>query len=171
MQQPVGRLRGVIDIRLVREQPDLVRASQRARGEDESLVGLLVTADEERRAAGVRFDTTRAEQKDVGRQVAQASGADRDALLARGRELAEAVRAAETERDEAAARADAALMALSNVVEPDAPVGGEADFRVIEHVGSPRDFAAEGFEPRDHLELGQLLGAIDVVVSASPVTV
>jgi seryl-tRNA synthetase len=152
----------VIDLRVVREQPELVKASQRARGEDESLVDVLVAADEERRAAGARFDTTRAEQKDVGRQVAQASGADRDALLARGRELADAVKAAEVERDEAAERAQAALMALSNVVEADAPVGGEADFRVIEHVGQPRDFAAEGFEPRDHVELGQLLGAIDV---------
>ena len=152
----------MIDLRVVREQPDLVRASQRARGEDESLVDVLVAADEERRAAGTRYDTTRAEQKDVGRQVAGATGDARDALLARGRELAEAVRAAEAERDAAAERADAALMALSNVVEADAPVGGEADFRVVEHVGSPRDFAAEGFEPRDHLELGQLLGAIDV---------
>jgi seryl-tRNA synthetase len=152
----------VIDLRLVREQPDLVRASQRARGEDESLVDRLVVADEERRAAGVRYDTTRAEQKDVGRQVAQSAGQEREALLARGRELADAVRLAETERDAAAERADAALLALSNVVEAEAPVGGEADFRVLEHVGQPRDFTAEGFEPRDHVELGQLLGAIDV---------
>jgi seryl-tRNA synthetase len=152
----------VIDLRVVREQPELVKTSQRARGEDESLVDVLVAADEQRRAAGARFDTARAEQKDVGRQVAKASGADRDALLARGRELADTVKAAEAERDEAAERAQAALMALSNVVEPDAPVGGEADFRVIEHVGKPRDFAAEAFEPRDHVELGQLLGAIDV---------
>ncbi len=152
----------MIDLRLVREQPDLVRSSQRARGEDESIVDALVSADERRRAAGARFDTTRAEQKDVGRQVAQAAGADKDALLARGRELSVAVKAAEVERDEAATEADRLLLALSNVVEPDAPVGSEADFRVVEHVGRPRDFAAEGFEPRDHVELGQLLGAIDV---------
>ncbi len=152
----------MIDLRIVREQPELVRASQRVRGEDESLVDTLVAADERRRVAGARFDTTRAEQKDVGRQVAQASGADKDALLARGRELSAAVKVAEAERDEAAAVADAALLALSNVVEPDAPVGAEADFRVVEHVGQPRDFAAEGFEPRDHVELGRLLGAIDV---------
>ena len=152
----------MIDLRVVREQPELVKASQRARGEDESLVDVLVAADEQRRAAGARFDTARAEQKDVGRQVARASGADRDALLARGRELADAVKGAEAERDEAAERAQSALMALSNVVEAEAPVGGEADFRVMEHIGKPREFAAEGFEPRDHIELGQLLGAIDV---------
>ena len=51
---------------------------------------------------------------------------------------------------------------LSNVVESGAPVGGEEDFTVLEHVGTPRDFAAEGFEPRDHVDLGKLLGAIDV---------
>ena len=152
----------MIDLRVVREQPELVKASQRARGEDESLVDVLVAADEQRRAAGARFDTARAEQKDVGRQVARASGADRDALLARGRELADAVKGAEAERNEAAERAQSALMALSNVVEAEAPVGGEADFRVMEHIGKPREFAAEGFEPRDHIELGQLLGAIDV---------
>jgi seryl-tRNA synthetase len=152
----------VIDLRIVREQPDLVRASQRARGEDDGLVDALVSADELRRAAGARFDSTRAEQKENGRQVAQASGPGRDALLVRGRELAAVVKAAESERDGAAAEADRLLMALSNVVEPDAPVGGEADFRVVEHVGRPRDFVAEGFQPRDHVELGQLLGAIDV---------
>src|SRR5262249_60431884 len=124
----------------------------RARGEDESLVDQPVAADEDRGAAGTRYDTTRAEQKDVGRQVAQSAGDERETLLARGRELAEAVRQAESERDAAAERADAALLALSNVVESDAPVGGEADFRVVEHVGQPRDFAAEGFEPRDHVE-------------------
>ena len=152
----------MIDLRLVRDQPDLVRDSQRARGEDPGLVDALVAADEDRRAAGTRFDAMRAEQKDVGREVARARGAEKDALLARARELSTAVKAAEAVRDEAATEADRLLLALSNVVEPDAPVGAEADFRVLQHVGTPRDFVAEGFEPRDHVELGQLLGAIDV---------
>jgi seryl-tRNA synthetase len=152
----------VIDLRLVREQPDLVRASQLARGEDSEVVDRLLVADERRRTAGARFDTLRAEQKDVGRQVAQASGPEKEQLLDAGRELALQVRAAEAERDAAGELADELLRALSNVVEPAAPVGGEADYTVLEHVGSPRDFAAEGFEPRDHVELGRLLGAIDV---------
>jgi seryl-tRNA synthetase len=152
----------VIDLRLVREQPDLVRASQRARGEDESLVDALVAADEQRRASGVRFDTLRAEQKVVGKDVARAQGDEKAALLARAKELAAQVREAEAASTEAAARAEELLLGLSNVVEAAAPVGGEADFTVLQEIGSPRDFAAEGFTPKDHLELGQLLGAIDV---------
>jgi seryl-tRNA synthetase len=152
----------VIDLRIVREQPDVVRDSQRARGEDPGIVDRLLVADEQRRSAGARFDALRADQKDVGRQVAQASGAEKERLLEAGRELALRVRAAEAERDTAGAAADELLRGLSNVVDPAAPVGGEADYTVLEHVGTPRDFAAEGFEPRDHVELGRLLGAIDV---------
>jgi seryl-tRNA synthetase len=152
----------VIDLRLVREQPDAVRASQLARGEDPSVVDALVAADERRRSAGTRFDGLRAEQRAVGKRVAQASGQEKAALLAQGRELATQVKDAETTRDTAGAEADAAMLALSNLVDPQAPVGGEADYVVREHVGTPRDFAAEGFVPRDHVELGRTLGAIDV---------
>jgi len=152
----------VIDLRLVREHPDVVRASQRARGEDESLVDALVAADERRRASGTRFEQLRAEQKVVGKDVARAQGDEKAALLAQAKDLAADVRVAEAESSAAAVEAEALLLALSNVVDPAAPVGGEADFTVLQTVGSPRDFAAEGFTPRDHLELGQLLGAIDV---------
>ncbi len=152
----------MIDLRLIREQPDLVRASQRARGEDESLVDALVAADELRRASGVHFDTLRAEQKVVGKDVARATGDEKAALLAKAKDLATQVREAETASAQASAQAEELLLALSNVVNPAAPVGGEADFVVLRQVGTPRDFTQEGFTPRDHVELGQLLGAIDV---------
>jgi seryl-tRNA synthetase len=152
----------VIDLRIVREQPDLVRASQLARGEDPSIVDRLVLADERRRSAGTRYDSMRAEQKEIGRAVAQATGDARDAALARAAELSTVVKQAEAERDEATAEADLLLRALSNVVDPAAPTGGESDFTVLQVVGTPRDFAAEGFQPRDHVELGQMLGAIDI---------
>ena len=154
--------RGVIDLRLVREQPDLVRSSQRARGEDEALVDALVAADEDRRASGVLFDTLRAEQKVVGRDVAGAHGEQKAALLVKAKNLATQVREAEAAAAQAAIRSHDLLLALSNVVDGAAPVGGEADFTVIAEVGVPRDFGAEGFAPKDHVELGQLLGAIDV---------
>jgi seryl-tRNA synthetase len=151
----------VIDLRLLREDPEAVRASQRARGESVELVDQLLHADEARRRAGTAYDILRAEQKTVGRKVAQATGDEKAVLLADAQTLAADVRTAEAERDRADADADALLRALSNIVDADAPVGGEDDYRVITHVGSPRDFTAEGFEPRDHLELGELLGAID----------
>lgn len=157
-----GTLLPVIDLRLLREAPDRVRASQRARGEDEAIVDALLAADERRRASGVAFDQLRAEQRSVGKEVAKAKGDERADLLQRAQALAADVKAADAARDEAAAEAEKLLLELSNVVEDEVPPGGEDDFVTLEEVGTPRDFAAEGFEPRDHVELGKLLGAIDV---------
>jgi seryl-tRNA synthetase len=151
----------VIDLRLLREDPDRVRASQRARGEDVALVDELLSADERRRSAISRFDELRAEQRQLGKQIPKAQGEEKAALLARTKELAEAVRTADAEQQRAADDAQQLLLRLGNIVHPDVPVGGEEDFVVLEQIGVPRDFAAEGFTPRDHLELGELLGAID----------
>jgi seryl-tRNA synthetase len=151
----------VIDLRLLREDPDRVRASQRARGEDVGLVDALLSADERRRSSGTRFDELRAEQKQLGRLIPKAQGEEKTSLLARAKELADAVKAADTEQQQAAEEAQELLLRLGNIVHPDAPIGGEEDFVVLEQIGTPRDFAAEGFTPRDHLELGELLGAID----------
>jgi seryl-tRNA synthetase len=152
----------VLDLRQLRDQPDVVRDSQRARGEDPSLVDAALAADERRRAAVLAFDTLRAEQKSLGKEVARTTGDDKVALLERTKQLATQVRAAEAAQREAEEALRALALDLSNVVEPEVPVGGEEDFAVLEHVGTPRDFAAEGFEPRDHVDLGRLLGAIDV---------
>lgn len=151
----------MIDLRLLRENPDLVRASQRARGEDVDLVDRLLSADERRRSSGTRFDELRAEQKRLGKLIPRAEGEEKAELLARAGTLSSEVKAADAAREEAAAEAAALLLQLSNVVHPDVPVGGEEDFTVRETVGEIRDFEAEGFAPRDHLELGQALGAID----------
>ncbi|GAA1911481.1 serine--tRNA ligase [Streptantibioticus ferralitis] len=152
----------MIDLRLLREDPDRVRASQRARGEDVGLVDALLSADERRRSSGSRFDQLRAEQKVLGKRIPKATGDEKAELLKQAAELSAAVKAADAEQDEAAEEAQRLLRQLGNVVHPDVPVGGEEDFAVLETVGTPRDFAAEGFEPKDHLELGQSLGAIDV---------
>ncbi|WP_062209582.1 serine--tRNA ligase [Streptomyces sp. NBRC 109706] len=151
----------MIDLRLLRENPDLLRASQRARGEDVGLVDSLLSADERRRSSGTRFDELRAEQKRLGKLIPRAQGEEKTELLARAGELSQAVKAADAERETANAEAGELLLKLSNVVHPDVPVGGEDDFTVRETHGEIRDFEAEGFTPKDHLELGQALGAID----------
>ena len=138
-----------------------MRASQRARGEDVALVDSLLSADERRRSSGTRFDQLRAEQKQLGKLIPKAQGEEKAELLRRTKELADAVKAADAEQQEAADEAQRLLLQIGNLVHPDAPVGGEEDFVVLEQHGTPRDFAAEGFTPRDHLELGELLGAID----------
>jgi seryl-tRNA synthetase len=152
----------VIDLRLLREDPDRVRASQRARGEDVALVDALLSADERRRSSGVRFDELRNEQKSLGKLIPKASADEKADLLKRAEQLKADVKAAEAERDAADAETQELLLKLGNLVHPDVPVGGEEDFVTLETHGTIRDFAAEGFEPKDHLELGQLLGAIDV---------
>lgn len=139
-----------------------MRASQRARGEDVALVDALLSADERRRSSSVRFDELRAEQKALGKLIPKASGDEKAVLLKKAGELAAAVKAADAAQDEAKEETQALLRKLGNLVHPDVPVGGEEDFTVLETHGTIRDFAAEGFEPKDHLELGELLGAIDV---------
>ncbi|MFD5029750.1 serine--tRNA ligase [Streptomyces sp. NPDC058405] len=152
----------MIDLRLLREDPDRVRASQRARGEDVALVDALLSADERRRSSGVRFDELRSEQKSLGKLIPKASAEEKAELLKKAEQLKADVKAADAEQHEADDEAKRLLLQLGNVVHPDVPVGGEEDFVVLETHGTIRDFAAEGFEPKDHLELGEALGAIDV---------
>lgn len=152
----------MLDLKLLRDDPDAVRRSQVARGEDPDLVDAAIAADEQRRASIVRFEELRAEQKAFGKLVAGSDGEQKQQLLSTTKELAGQVKDAEYAVRQAEERLREVQLQLSNVVEPDAPVGAEEDFVVLEHSGTPRDFAAEGFEPRDHLELGRLLGAIDV---------
>jgi seryl-tRNA synthetase len=149
----------VIDLRTAREDPELVRASQRVRGEDESLVDTLLSVDERRRSAVANADSLRAEQKQLGKQVGKASGEDREKLLARGKELAAEVRAAEAEQAEADAALAEVQRSIQNLVEEGAPAGGEDDYVVLKHVGEVPDL---GFQPKDHLELGEGLRAIDM---------
>jgi seryl-tRNA synthetase len=152
----------VIDLRLLREDPDRVRASQRARGEDVGLVDALLSADERRRSSGSRYDELRNEQKQLGKLVSKAQGEEKAELLKRTSVLAAEVKAANAEQNEAGEEAQRLLGQFANLLHPDAPIGGEEDFVTLEHIGTPRDFAAEGFEPRDHVELGRILGAIDI---------
>ncbi len=139
-----------------------MRASQRARGEDVALVDALLSADERRRSSGVRFDELRAEQKALGKLIPKAAGDEKAELLKKAGQLSADVKAADADRDAADSETQELLQRLGNLVHPDVPVGGEEDFVTLETHGSIRDFAAEGFEPKDHLELGQILGAIDV---------
>jgi seryl-tRNA synthetase len=152
----------VIDLRILREDPDRVRAAQTKRGAPVEVVDELLAADERRRSAIADFEHLRAEQKTLGKQIPQASGEERQELLDRTRELAAAVKQADAAQADADALFRAVWATVPNLAAEEAPSGGEDDYVVLEHVGKPRDFAAEGFEPKDHLELGRLLGAIDV---------
>ncbi|GAA0533026.1 seryl-tRNA synthetase [Saccharopolyspora erythraea NRRL 2338] len=149
----------MIDLKTLREDPEAVRASQRARGEDASVVDALLSADERRRSAVSRADSLRAEQKQLGKQVGKAAGEEREHLLKKAKELSAQVKDAEAEQAEADQALVEAQKKLSNIVGPGVPPGGEDDYAVLKHVGVPPEF---DFEVKDHLELGTSLGAMDM---------
>ena len=152
----------MIDPRILRDEPDRVRASQRKRGLSESVVDDALAADRARRDAIVAFESKRAEQKKLGGEVAKAQGDDKARLLAQTKAVAAEVKELEERQRVAEERWTTILKSIHNVTADETPAGGEDDFVTLEHVGTPRDFAAEGFEPRDHVELGRMLGAIDL---------
>ncbi len=149
----------MIDIKFLRENPDVVRASQKGRGEDVTLVDQVIALDEKRREAINEFELLRAEQNTLSKSVGAAKGDEKAKLLESAKDLATRVKSADTKRAEVESQTQAVALLLSNVLDPNAPIGKEEDFVVIEHVGTPREFAE--FEPKDHVELGKLLGAID----------
>jgi seryl-tRNA synthetase len=151
----------MIDVKILRADPESVRNSQRVRGEDPKLVDQLLAVDDERRSAIVEFERLRAEQNLLSKSVGSATGDEKTALLESSKELANNVKAADARRATVEETFKEILLKISNIIDPLAPVGSEADFVVLEKVGIPRDFTAEGFKPKDHVELGKILKAID----------
>ncbi|NDI24328.1 MAG: serine--tRNA ligase [Actinobacteria bacterium] len=149
----------MIDIKVLRENPDAVRASQKARGESVELVDRVLAADEIRRNAISEFEALRAEQNSLSKSVGAAKGDEKNSLLEKAKKLAAQVKEAEGKKSSTESEFRELALGLSNLVDSAAPIGGEADFKVIEEIGKPRTF---DFEPKDHVELGKILGAIDV---------
>ncbi len=149
----------MIDPRVLRDDPARVRAAQAKRGLSDEVVDRALAADGARRTAISTFEAKRAEQKQLGKQIPQAQGEEKAALLARTKDLAAEVKAAEATQTEAEETWRSAIMEIPNLAADETPAGGEDDYVVLETVGSPPVF---DFEPRDHVELGRMLGAIDL---------
>lgn len=149
----------MIDPQILRAQPDLVRASLAARRDDESLVDRALAADAARRDAIAAFETLRAEQNAHGKLVAVAPKEEKAALVAAAQDLAERVKAADRAASEAGEEFTRVAGAIGNIIIDGVPAGGEEDFITLREVGTIPTF---DFEPRDHLELGEMLGAIDM---------
>ena len=114
----------MIDLKILRDDPQRVRDSQKVRGENPAVVDQLLTADEARRAAISAFETLRAEQNVLSKSVGAAKGDEKTALLEKAKDLSAKVKAAEAARVEAEATADALLLQIHNLIDPAAPVGG-----------------------------------------------
>ncbi len=149
----------MIDLALLREQPDLVRLSQVKRGESAESVDLALSADAERRRAITAFEQLRAEQNAHGKKVAQAPKEDKPALVAEAKQLSDQVKQAQRAAAEAEQAADEALARIENIVIDDVPAGGEENFVTLRTHGEVPTF---DFEPRDHLAIGETIGAIDM---------
>lgn len=163
----------MIDPNILRAHPELVRESQIKRGEDATLVDQWLAADIAAREGRLAFDLLRNEQKILGKEMGPLQGALKknptaeltaqvDALMVKATDLAARVKIADENASNLNDKVHAIAGALSNIVDPRSPVGGEEKFELIELVGTPRDFAAEGFEPKTHLEIGEAIKAIDV---------
>ena len=149
----------MIDPQLLRDNPDAIRASQRARGADEALVAKAAEADGQRRQALAEFERLRAEQNAHSKLVAAAPKEQKAELVAQAQSMAAAVKAAEAQANEADAALQELILQIENIVLEGVPAGKEENFVTLREVGTKPSF---DFEPRDHVALGELLDMIDI---------
>jgi seryl-tRNA synthetase len=163
----------VINPDFVRNNPQIVKDSQSARGENPALVDKFLKNDQLWRNLTVEVDNLRAEQKSLSKEIGNLKGQQKgspspeidkqlDALTKKGTELSDNIASLTTKQEEIKKLADKAMSGISNLVHKDAPIGEEKDFKVIETIGKPRDFSAEGIKIKDHVELGEDLKLIDL---------
>ncbi|HEX8857901.1 MAG TPA: serine--tRNA ligase [Actinomycetes bacterium] len=154
----------MLDLKLIRDNPDMVREALARRGPGVAdAVDRLLELDAERRSAITELDSLRAEQKRRGKEVAQAPPERRAEVLAGLKQLSERVDRADERVRQVEAELNDLLARVPNLTDPSVPPGGEEDSIELRRFGQVRDF---GFPVRDHLELGELLGAIDVARAA-----
>jgi seryl-tRNA synthetase len=163
----------VINPDFVRHNPQIVKDSQSARGENPALVDEFLKNDQLWRNLTVEVDNLRAEQKSLSKEIGNLKGQQKsspgpeidkqlDVLTKKGTELSDNIAAKTSKQEEIKKLADKAMSGISNLVHKDAPIGEDKDFKVIETIGKPRDFNAEGIKIKDHVELGEELKLIDL---------
>ena len=157
----------------VRSNPQIVKDSQTARGENPAFVDSFLEQDQKWRNLTVEVDNLRAEQKSLSKEIGNLIGKQKSApsatidkeleeLTIKGTNLSNKISALTAKQDEVKIQADLAMGSISNLVQSEAPVGGEKEFKVIETIGKPRDFATEGIKVKDHVEIGSELKLIDI---------
>jgi seryl-tRNA synthetase len=163
----------VINPDFVRNNPQIVKDSQSARGENPALVDEFLKNDQLWRNLTVEVDNLRAEQKSLSKEIGNLKSQQKsspgpeidkqlDSLTKKGTEFSDNIASLTTKQEEIKKLADKAMSSISNLVHKDAPIGEEKDFKVIEKIGKPRDFNSEGIKIKDHVELGEDLKLIDL---------
>ena len=150
----------VLDIRLIREQPDAVKAGLAKVGVEPREVDELLALDAERRAAIHELETLKAERGQASKRIgALTDAAERERAIAATRGLGEQIAAGEQTVAEVEARFEQRMLEIPNLPHPDVPVGADERANVVvREVGTPRTF---DFTPRPHWELGEALGILD----------
>jgi seryl-tRNA synthetase len=168
-----SRLKIVINPDFVRDNPQIVRDSQIARGENPNLVDEFLKSDQLWRDLTVEVDTLRAEQKTVSKDIGNMKSEEKNSptaevkyqletLTSKGACLSEKISNLSQKLEIAKNETNKIIRQISNIVQIDAPVGGEKDFKVIVTIGKPRDFKAEGIEIKDHVQIGSDLNLMDI---------
>jgi seryl-tRNA synthetase len=149
----------LIDVKLLRTNPDLVRESLRRRGSKVDL-DHLIEIDVAHRRLLQDVEVARAEQNVAGKAIAEASGPAKQAAIAEMRRLSEGLKQLEAELGQVRAELDEELTRVPNLVHPAAPEGfGDESNHPVRTVGTSPVF---DFAARDHLDIGEALGIIDV---------
>ena len=150
----------MLDIRLIREQPDAVKARLGTVGIEPAEIDALLALDAERRAAIHEVETLKAERGAASRAIgALGDASERERAIAAMRDAGEAIAVAESRLAEFEDRFERRMLEIPNLPHPAVPVGrDERDNVVVRGVGTPRTF---DFTPRPHWEIGEALGILD----------
>ncbi len=151
----------MLDIQLIRNDPDRVRRSMKGRGGDDAAVDALLKADERRRALLVEVESLRAERNRVSEEIAKVKRAGGDAAetIAEMRTVGERIKALEEELRGVEAKLESLALDIPNLVAEDTPQGTtEEENVIVREWGEPREFA---FEPKPHWEIAVDLDIVD----------
>jgi seryl-tRNA synthetase len=149
----------VLDVKAIRENPEHARKALARRGMGESIDELLAL-DERRRELTARVEQLRAEQNRASKAIGKAQADDRTKLIEEVSKVSAAIDQLEPELEEAEHRLADALARVPNFPDESAPDGfTEEDAVEVRRRGEPPQL---GFEPRDHVALGELLGMLEV---------
>lgn len=152
----------MIDVKLIREDPDLVKKAARDKGMAVDIDRIL-EVDGRRRALETEFNELRHQQKTTGEQIAKASKADKASLSQAMGQLKGRLKEIDEQRGQVEAELHELMLLVPQIPDPEAPVGLDEQANVeVRRVGRPKQREDYGFELKDHLDLGNALGLIDI---------
>jgi len=150
----------VLDIRLLREQPDFVKATLAKAGVEGSAVDAVLAFDEKRRGVLAEVERLKATRNTVSKEISTLKDAEvRNTKIAEMRVVGDQISALDKQVAELEAAQQAAILDLRNLPHESVPVGADEEGNVVlQTIGTPRQF---DFTPRPHWELGESLDIID----------